>query len=160
MLIVDQISSTSWYLGLHEMYVHGFRFFSRLVGRSDPWIKKWWVIFWNGGPRHIKTTTVDIWVSYFTYTLTLLCIMYNDCWLYSKTCLKWPLKKEDQLLLDAGQKCSPWSILQSFRPSLRYHLFLRSFWVAAYDMFYCIDNLHVLSVLRSLQTHCKMNIFY
>ena len=23
----------------------GFRFFSRLVGRSDPWSKKWWAIF-------------------------------------------------------------------------------------------------------------------
>ena len=30
--------------------------------------------------------------------------MYIDCWLYSKTCLKQPLKKEDQLSLNAGQK--------------------------------------------------------
>ena len=30
--------------------------------------------------------------------------MYIDCWLYSKTCLNWPLKKEDQSLLNAGQK--------------------------------------------------------
>ena len=30
--------------------------------------------------------------------------MYIDCWLYSKTYLKWPLKKEDQLSLNAGQK--------------------------------------------------------
>ena len=25
--------------------IQGFRFFSSLVGRSDPWSKKWWVIF-------------------------------------------------------------------------------------------------------------------
>ena len=51
-------------------------FFSRLVGRSDPWNKKRWVIFWNNGPEHIKLTTVDIWEVYFTYTLTqtLVCI--------------------------------------------------------------------------------------
>ena len=85
----------------------GFRFFSRLVGRSDPWSKKWWVIFWNDGPKHIKLTTVDIWVVYFTYTLTqtLVCTyMYIDCWLYSKTCHKRRLKKEVQLSLNAGQK--------------------------------------------------------
>ena len=29
--------------------------------------------------------------------------MHIDCWLYSKTCLKRPLKKEDQLSLNAGQ---------------------------------------------------------
>ena len=27
-----------------------FGFFSRLVGQSDPWSKKWWVIYWNDGP--------------------------------------------------------------------------------------------------------------
>ena len=86
----------------------GFRFFSRLVGRSDPWS--------NGGSfsemmgsKPIRLTTVDIWVIYFTYTITqtLVCIyLYIDCWLYSKTCLKQPLKKEDQdlLSLNAGWK--------------------------------------------------------
>ena len=29
---------------------------------------------------------------------------WAHCWLYSKTCLKRPLKKEDQLSLNAGQK--------------------------------------------------------
>ena len=98
----------------------GFRFFSRSVGQSDPWSKKCWVIFWNDGPKHIKLTTVDIWVVYFTYTLTqtqtLVCIYVYDCWLYNKTCLKWPLKKEDQFSLNAGQKYCRMlgSILQSF----------------------------------------------
>ena len=85
----------------------GFRFFSRLVGRSDPWSKILWVIFWKDGPKHIELNTVDIWVVYFTYTQTFARIypsMYIGCWLYSKTCLKRPLKKEDQLLLNAGQK--------------------------------------------------------
>ena len=38
--------------------------------------QKWWVIFGHDGPKHIKLTTVDIWVVYFTYTLTqtLVCI--------------------------------------------------------------------------------------
>ena len=35
--------------------MQGFRFFSRLVGRSDPWSKKWWVFFWNDGPQAYQT---------------------------------------------------------------------------------------------------------
>ena len=31
-----------------------------------------------------------------------ICILTTD-YKYSKTCLKWPLKKEDQLCLNAGQ---------------------------------------------------------
>ena len=34
----------------------------------------------------------------------LYAYMYIGCWLYSKTCPKLPLKKEDQLSLNAGQK--------------------------------------------------------
>ena len=92
--------------GAHMTYAGLQIFSSRLVGRSDPWSKKWWVIFWKDVPKHIKLATVDIWVVYFTYTLTqtLEWIMYIDCRLYSKTCLKWPLEKEDQLSLNAGQK--------------------------------------------------------
>ena len=64
---------------------------------------KRWVIFWNDGPKHIKLATVDIWVVYFTYivyftytlTQTLVCIY---------TCPKQPLKKEEQLSLNSGQK--------------------------------------------------------
>ena len=53
---------------------------------------------------------------------------------YSKTCLKWPLKKmtkivfQDRLPLNAGQKYCRMlqeSILQYFWPSLGYHLSLR-----------------------------------
>ena len=53
---------------------------------------------------------------------------------YSKTCLKWPLKKntisgfQDRLLLNAGQKYCRMlqeSILQYFPPSLSYRLSLR-----------------------------------
>ena len=59
----------------------GFRFYSRLVGRSDPWSKKWWVIFWNDGPKHIKLTIVDSWVVYFTYTLTQTLVYIYVYWL-------------------------------------------------------------------------------
>ena len=71
--------------------------------------KKRWVIFLNGGPEHIKLTTVDIctlathWHTC-RHLYALAAYMKIDCWLYSKTCLKWPLKKEDQLSLNAGQK--------------------------------------------------------
>ena len=87
--------------------MQGFRFFFKLGGPNDPWSKIWWVIFWNDGPKHIKLTTADIWVLYFIPThwhSHLYAYMYIDCWLYSKTCLKRPLKKEDQLSLNAGQK--------------------------------------------------------
>ena len=49
---------------------------------------------------------------------------------YSKTCVKWPLSKgpkigfQDQLSLNEGQKY--WYCLQYFRPSVSYHLSLRS----------------------------------
>ena len=55
--------------------------------------------------------------------------------IYSKTCLKWPLKKrskidfQDRLSLNAGRKYCRMlqkSILQYFRPALSYHLSLRS----------------------------------
>ena len=48
----------------------------------------------NGGPK------IQV---YFTYTLTqtLDCILTAD---YKVKPLKWPLKKEDQLSLNAGQK--------------------------------------------------------
>ena len=50
-------------------------------------------------------------------------------------------------------ECSKGRILQSFQPSLSYHLLLRFlfclFLSGCLDMFYCIDNLHVLSVLWS-----------
>ena len=35
----------SFFRTLNLESMQGLRFFSRLVGRSDPWSKKWWVIF-------------------------------------------------------------------------------------------------------------------
>ena len=64
--------------------------------------------------------------------VTLLSLLTDT---YSKTCVKQPLSKipkigfQDQLSLNAGQsiaECSKGSILQYFRPSLSYHLSLRS----------------------------------
>ena len=94
----------------------GFRFFSRLMGRSDPWSKKmlghflkWWAHALTNHSWHLGSL--------------LYLNIDMHCWLYSKTSLKRPLKKEDQLLLNAGQKyCRMGSILQSFWPSLSYHL--------------------------------------
>ena len=111
-----------------DSYRQGFRYFSRLVGRSDPWSKKWWVIFRNDGTKHIKLTTVDIWVVYFTYTLTQthVCILTADYTV--KPVLSDHSKKTNYRLMQVKiiAECSKGSILQSFRPSLSYHLFLRS----------------------------------
>ena len=98
--------------------------FSRWVGQSDPWSKKYWVIFGNDGPKHIKLNTVDIWVVYFTSD-TDTC-MHISIWTADytvKPVLSGHSKKKDQLSLNAGQK---YCILQSFWPSLSYHLLLRS----------------------------------
>ena len=106
--------------------------------RSDTWSKKWWVIFWIDGPKHIKLNTVDIIL--YLHTDTDTCMhMYIDCWWYSKTCLMRPLKKEDQKLVfktdyrlmqvKSIAECSKGNILQSFRPSFSYHLLLRSLFV-------------------------------
>ena len=52
--------------------------------------------------------------------------------MYSKTCVKWTLKKktkigfQDRIMLNAGQKYCRIRLLQYFRPSLSHHLSLRS----------------------------------
>ena len=68
-------------------------------------------------PKHIKLNTVDIWVVYFNYTLTLVCLCILAPDYTVKTCLKRPLKKEDQLSLNAGKKfcrkgafCNPFDL--------------------------------------------------
>ena len=50
--------------------------FFKIGGPVCPIEQKWCVIFLDDGPKHIKLNTVDIWVVYFTYTLTqtLVCI--------------------------------------------------------------------------------------
>ena len=94
---------------------------------------------------------------------------WAHCWLYRKTCLKLPLKKEDQLLLNAGQKYCRMlqeSILQYFWALLSYHLLLRSlfclFFSGCLRQVLLYGDIHVLSVLLNswnLWTRCKMNIF-
>ena len=58
----------------------------------------------------------------------------NIIWIYSKTCLKRPLSKRPNLVFKTDYRlmqvksiaeCSKGSILQSFGPSLSYHLALR-----------------------------------
>ena len=74
---------------------------------------------------------------------------------YSKTCLKWPLKKrtkigfQDRLSPKEGQKyCRmlSWSILQYFQPSLSYHLSLRPL----FCLHLCDCLRHVLLYLQKL----------
>ena len=104
-------------------------FFSRLVGQSDPWSKKRRVIFWNDGPKHIKLTTVDIFVVYFTYsTLTAddtVKPFLSDHW----------KQKTNYCLMQVKSiaECSKGSILQYFWPSLSYHLLLRSLFFVFFE---------------------------
>ena len=63
-----------------------------------------------------------------TNTCMHIC-MYIDCWLYSKSVLSGHSKKKTNYRLmqvKSIAECSKGSILQSFRPSLSYHLLLRS----------------------------------
>ena len=80
----------------------GFRFFSGLVGGSDPWSKKWWVIFWNDGP---------------TAGNTVKPVLSGHS-----------IKKTNYRLMQVKSiaECSKGSILQYFWPSLSCLLFLRS----------------------------------
>ena len=74
-----------------EEYIQGFSLFLGLVGRSDPWSKKWWVTIGNDGLKHIKLTTVDIWVVYFTYTVhtdTDTCMHKHVCILTADNTVK------------------------------------------------------------------------
>ena len=102
---------------------------SFLVSRSSGWARIWLVALFIAF-LHILTSCTCVLVS-----LPHGVILWTK---YSKTCVKPPLSKrrkigfQDQLSLNAGQKyCrmlqgNPWSILQYFRPSLSYHLSLRS----------------------------------
>ena len=74
---------------------------------------------WNDGPKHIKLTTVDIWVVYFTYTLTqtlvcILCILTADYTV--KPVLSSNLKKKTNYPLmhgPGGAFCNPFDIYQT-----------------------------------------------
>ena len=74
------------------------------------------------------------------------CLLHS---IYSKTCLKWQLKKDQKLVFKTDYRlmqvksiaeCSKRSILQYFEHSLSYHLYLSRlfclFWVATLDRFY------------------------
>ena len=72
-----------------------------------------------------------------------------QCTIYSRTCLKRPLSERPKTGFKTNYRltqvksiaeCSPWSIIQSFRPSLSYHLSLRS-------LFCLILSCHLRQVL-------------
>ena len=66
--------------------------------------QKWWVIFGHDGPKHIKLTTVDIWVVYFTYILTqtLVCI-----YVYTVKPILSPYLTGLRLFCDSWRQTSP-----------------------------------------------------
>ena len=72
-------------------------FFQDLWTEMTHFSKKWRVIFWNDGPKHIELNTSIFYLHTDTDTCVHICIL-------SKTYLKRPLKKEDQLYLNADQK--------------------------------------------------------
>ena len=93
--------------------------------------KKWWVIFWNDGPKHIKLTTVDIWVVTYLHTDTHTCMhifILTADYTVKPVFSVHSKKKTNYRLMQVKSiaECSNGSILQSFRPSLRYLLLLRS----------------------------------
>ena len=92
----------------------------------------------NGGslseilPKHIKLTTVDIWVVYFTNTLTqtLVCILTADNEVKPVLGGHSKINNYGLMKVKSIAECSKGSILQSFQPSLSYHLLLRSLFLS------------------------------
>ena len=81
---------------------------------------KWWAQAYQ---TNLKYTLPTHWHRH------LYAYMYIDCWLNSKTCLKGHLKMKINyrlMLVKSIAECSKGSILQSFWPSLNYHLLFRS----------------------------------
>ena len=80
------------------------------------------------GPSISFLTTVDIWVVYFTYTLTQTICMLTADYAVKPVFIGHSKKKTNYLFLQVKSiaECSKGSILQSFQPSLSYHLLLRS----------------------------------
>ena len=87
----------------------------------------WWAEVTHGANQMVVGHFLKLWVQAYqtkhswhlgsilylrTDTCMHICIIHIDCWLYSKTCLKRPLKKEDQLSLNAVQKYS--AIISTF----------------------------------------------
>ena len=110
-----------------SVYKQGFRFFSRLVGRSKKMVDH----FWKDGPKYIKQHSWHLDSTLCLYTATVTCI--HICMLTAdytvKPVLSGHLKKKTNYRLmqvKSIAECSKGSILQSFWPSLNYHLIFRS----------------------------------
>ena len=111
----------------------------------------------------IKPTTVDIWVVYFTFTLTqtLVCILTADYTVKPVLCSH-SKKKTNYLLMQVKSiaECSKGLILQSFKPSLSCHLLLRSlvlsFLSGLFESFIVLTTYIVY--MYFLLTCCKITI--
>ena len=89
--------------------------------------KKWWVIFWNDGPKHSWHLGSMLYLHTDTDTCMHIFILADDYTV--KPVLSGHSKKKTNYRLmqvKSITECSKGSILQSFRPSLSYHLLLRS----------------------------------
>ena len=83
----------------------------------------------------VLTSSYECLLFYFVF---LRCLHVAINVMYSKTCLKRPLKRKTKIVFKTDYilyrlmqdepiaECSNWSILQYFRPSLSYHLSVRS----------------------------------
>ena len=71
------------------------------MGLSDPWSKKWRVVFWNDGPKHIKLTTSILYLHTDTDTCMHICLFTAD---YTVKPVLSDHTKENQISLNAGQK--------------------------------------------------------
>ena len=134
-------------------------FFSRLVGRSDSWSKKmvghflrWWAQAYK--KKHSWHLGCILYLHTDTDTCMHICILTADYTV--KPVLSGHSKKKTNYRLmqvKSIAECSKGSILQSFWPSLSYHLLFRSlfclFSSGCFGPVHCNDNQHVLYVLWS-----------
>ena len=116
-------------LKFKDYIVQGFRFFSRLVGQSDPWSKKMAGHFLKWWAQAYLTNHSWHFVIYFTYSILTaddsIKPFFRDHW-KQKTNFSWMQAK-------SIAECSKGSILQYFWSSLSYHLLLRSLFFVFFE---------------------------
>ena len=79
---------------------------NKLHIRASDFIQDWWDEVTHGANMvgHFLKWWAQAYQTNHSWHRHLYTYKHIDCWLYSKTCLKRPLKKEYQLSLNAGQK--------------------------------------------------------
>ena len=97
--------------------------------------QKWWVIFWNDGPKHIKLTLVQNFGSVlYLHTLVCICTLTDDDTVKPFLSDHWKKKTNYHLMkVKSIAECSKGSILKYFWPSLSYHLLSRSLFFVSFE---------------------------